>query len=207
MSSFSDDGQWWWNGSEWTPTSSVVIPDLPDAQTEHARQMLSWRRELRRVDTVAGWPIFSSRIATDVGFPFLLGKLAFFREFRPVALALLQSATAYLLGPEEPMVAGEITLAGQGFMSTSTEAHDVGVAVTARHVLVLVMDPASGQPRWVGLAALARDVVVEAPTLLFSRPFIVVRNARQRWWIQGEAGVMQRDPVVAAWRAASTSRT
>ena len=77
-----------------------------------------------------------------------------------------------------------------------------GVVVTAAHVLVLRMDQANGQPRWIALAARADAVQVEAPTPVFSQPTIIVRSGSQWWSIQGSSRVMRPEPVVTAWKRA-----
>ena len=29
VSGFTDDGQWWWDGTTWVATAQVVLPQLP----------------------------------------------------------------------------------------------------------------------------------------------------------------------------------
>src|SRR4029077_20584830 len=85
-----------------------------------------------------------------------------FRDFRTWTLEQLAAAAAYLLGPGEPMLAGETSLyrPALSFFS-STASRDVAVVVSAGHVLVLAFDRFDGQPRWVALAARPRDVRLE----------------------------------------------
>jgi hypothetical protein len=207
LSGFSDDGQWWWDGGQWTPSSQVVIPDLPAAGTENAHRLVERRDQLRDASRLGAWPIFPAGISSLLGLPYLVIQRRFFQAYRGWALDLLSSATAYLLGPEEPLVAGELNLTTR-FLGQNLNP-DLSVVVTAAHVLLLRMDQRNGQPRWIALAARAGDVQLEAPTPVFSQPTIVVRHATQWWLIQGSPGVMRREPVVSAWKRAiaATPRT
>jgi hypothetical protein len=119
---------------------------------------------------------------------------------------MLASATSHLLGPDEPLVAGEPSVTRP--FSSQLTIPDLDVVVTAAHVLVLRMDQVNGQPRWIALAARADGVRVEAPTPVFSQPAIVVRSGSQWWSIQGSPRVMRPEPVVSAWkRAVATQRS
>ena len=203
MSGFSEDGQWWWDGAQWMPSAQVVIPDLPAAGTANAQGLIARRDQFRDASRVGAWPILPAGISLLVGLPFLVSERRFFRAYRQWALDLLSSATAYLLGPGEPLVAGEPSLTTR-FLGQNP-IPDLSVVVTAAHVLVLQMDQRNGQPRGVAVAAGARDVQVEAPTPVFSQPTIVVRRGTQWWSIQGSSGVMRSELVVSAWKRALTA--
>jgi hypothetical protein len=200
LSGFSEDGQWWWDGGQWTPSSQVVIPDLAAAGTENARRLIERRDQFRDASRVGAWPIFPAGISLLVGLPYLMIQRRFFGEYRRWMLDLLSSAIAYLLGPNEPLVAGEASLTTR-FLGQNP-IPDLSIAVTAAHVLVLRLDQRNGQPRSIELAAGASDAQVEAPTPVFSQPTIVVRHGTQWWSIQGSPGVMRRELVVSAWKRA-----
>jgi len=200
VSVLSEDCQWWWDGRQWTAVSQVVIPDLPEAQTEHARQLIARRDQLRDASSLAGWPIFPAGLSLLAGIPYLVIEHRFFQAYRRWALDMLASATSYLLGPDEPLIAGEPSVTRPLFSQLAIP--DLGVVVTAAHVLVLRMDQVNGQPRWITLAARADAVRVEAPTPVFSQPTIVVRSGSQWWSIQGAPRVMRPEPVVSAWKRA-----
>lgn len=200
VSGFSPDGQWWWDGRQWTVVSQVVIPDLPEAQTERARQLIARRDQLRDAGSLAGWPIFPAALSLLAGIPYLVVERRFFQAYRQWALDMLGSATSYLFGPDEPLVAGEPSVTRPLFSQLAIP--DLGVVVTAAHVLVLRMDQVNGQPRWIALAARADAVQVEAPTPVFSQPTIIVRSGSQWWSIQGSPRVMRPEPVVTAWKSA-----
>ncbi len=208
VSAFSEDGQWWWDGHQWMASSQVVIPDLLAAQPETVQGSMQKRHELGEATTAVDWLGISSTPLSAAGFfvglSFLFVERDAFRKFRQWTLDQLTSATAYLLGPDEPMVSGETTLyRPPSFLTVQAPVRDLAVVVTAAHVLVLRFDRPNGQPRWIALAARARDVQISASgEFLRARPTIVVRHGSQSWTIQGMARVMQLVPIVAAWKAA-----
>jgi hypothetical protein len=206
LGQFSDDGQWWWDGNQWMASSQVVIPDLLAAEPETAQRSMGQRQQLGQATTIVDWLALSTPFspAGFFNFSFLFVERAAFRKFRQWTLGQLAAATAYLLGPDEPMVAGETTLYRPlSFVTVQAPVRDLGVVVTAAHVLVLAFDRLDGQPRKVALAARAGDVqIIASGEFLRARPTIVVRHGSQGWTIQGMARVMQHAPVVAAWRAA-----
>lgn len=197
MSAFSEDGQWWWDGRQWIPTSYVVIPDLAIPQSNTTVRSMRNRQFLGDVNTITLWQTF-------LILPFLFVERRAFRELRTWTLEQLAAATAYLLGPGEPMVAGETTLyTPPSLLTVQATVRDFAVVITAAHALVLRFDRPDGQPRWVALAARASDVqIIASGEFLRARPTIVVRHGSQSWTIQGMARVMQHVPIVAAWKAA-----
>jgi hypothetical protein len=189
-------------------SSQVVIPDLLAVQPETVQALMQKRHQLGEATTVASWLGISSTSLSAAGFfvglPFLFVERDALRKFRQWTLDQLAAATTYLLGPDEPMVAGETTLyRPPSFLTVQATVRDFAVVVTAAHVLVLRFDRPDGQPRWVALAARARDVqIIASGEFLRARPTIVVRHRSQSWTIQGMARVMQHLPIVAAWKAA-----
>ncbi len=51
MGQFSDDGQWWWNGTTWVATAQVVLPQLPMTGFEQSGKLETARGHLRK----GGW--------------------------------------------------------------------------------------------------------------------------------------------------------
>ncbi len=128
------------------------------------------------------------------------------RDFRAWTLEQLALATAYVVGPEETMVAGETTLVPPA-AALDCWKRDVALAVTAAHVLIFRIDSFVGQPRWIALASRAKDVVIEPRSrlqALLHGPALTVRRRREHWVIQGSPGMFNPDPVVAAWRRAAS---
>ncbi len=205
MHQFSDDGQWWWDGSQWIATSQVVIPDLVVPQSADT---VRWARNRRLVGDANKWTLWQESV---LSLPFVFVERRAFRELRKWSLDQLSSAAAYLLGPDEPMVAGETSLFRPILSFLSYTAYrDLAVFVTAAHVLVLRFDRFDGQPRWVLLAARAQDVRLQAfGTVVGVHTTIVVSRGNQRFPIKGTARIAQAEPVLAAWRLAvsGTART
>lgn len=204
MSGFSEDGQWWWDGGQWILTSQVVIPDLAIPLPEATVRSKGRWKLLGDVNNITLWQ-------TGLGLPFVFFERRAFRDIRMWTLEQLASATTYLLGPPEPMLAGETALY-RPLLSffTYTAYRDVAVVVTAAHVLVLLFDRFDGQPRWVSLAARPKDVRLEVfGRVVGAHTTIVVHHAGRRWNVKGTARIAQPDPVVAAWKAglAATMRT
>jgi hypothetical protein len=197
VGAFSEDGLWWWDGRQWIPTSEVVLPDLGIPQSEiTARSVRDWKL-WGDANTITLW-----QSALSLGFLFV--ERRFFREFRTWTLEQLVAASAYLLGPGEPMLAAETGLYRPFFSFFSYTAYrDLAVVVTAAHVLVLRFDRFDGQPRWVALAARPQDVRLEVHgAVVGAHTTIVVRYGGWWWSIKGMARVAQPGPVVAAWKAA-----
>lgn len=214
MSGFSDDGQWWWDGREWKAASQMMIPDLAIPQPESLRRSMRDRWRLGEAGNAAEAAALATQanpLAFIAGVSFLYAERNAFRDLRLWTLEQLASAATFLLGPEEPMVAGETALyresAALGFFYSRAVHRDLAIAVTTAHVLLLAFDRFDGQPRSVVLAARAVDVRVEAPTPIFSDPTVLVRARTGTWSLRGAPMVMQPKPVVAAWRAAAAATT
>jgi len=129
------------------------MPDLPKTAFEK-----SGRLELARADRRQGQRHFW-------GFAPLLGLIGLspvnrrgFGDYRTWTIEQLALATAYVLGPDEPMLAGEVS----SYDMWDAWARDLAVAVTAAHVLVFRIDSVEGQPRWITLAGRATEAVAGA---------------------------------------------
>jgi hypothetical protein len=126
-------------------------------------------------------------------------------DYRVWTLQQLALATAYLLGPDEPMLAGEVSM--HDVLDSFTR--DLAVAVTAAHVVVFRIDSSDGQPRWIVLAGRARDVKMEAHTGVFGFlwPDLIVTGWSGRWTLRGTVpSVFKPQPVLDAWREAAQSK-
>jgi hypothetical protein len=124
------------------------------------------------------------------------------RDLRSWRLEQLTLATAYLLGPDEPMLAGEVAT-----LAVFPEDYPTGglaVAVTAAHVLVFRIDLQAGHPRWIALASSPTDVKLELQKrLLGLAPALTVIGGRGQWSIRGVPGLFKPEPVLDAWRQAA----
>jgi len=104
---FSDDGQWWWDGASWVATAQVVIPQLPPTEFEQAGKAQEAQRRAKKGGRVWAWtdPFPALAALRVVAAADLLPAL---RDYRSWKLEQMALATTYLLGPDEPMLAGEV---------------------------------------------------------------------------------------------------
>jgi hypothetical protein len=136
-------------------------------------------------------------LALVTGVPLLLVGFPTLRDYRSWKLEQLALATAYLLGPNEAMLAGEAS----NLTMFSEDSEDAAVVVTAAHVLVFRFDSIEGQPRWIALAGRTTDVKLELSRGLFGiGAALVVGRGNGRWVIRGIPGVFRPKPVLEAWR-------
>jgi hypothetical protein len=207
---FSDDGQWWWDGQAWVATSQIVIPDLPATErTKELETRVKPHRLLDKANLYAyfvpfdGWSLNSTLV-----WPWLFTYRRAFRAYREWTLEQFKSATTYLLGPDEPVLAAEVGLYAEILIGQVWGGH--AVVVTDQHVLILANDKALGRPRRVLLAAHPRQVGMRehAGGILNAYPTILVSARAQVWPIKGMNGIIQPGPLIAAWwRVATAVRT
>jgi hypothetical protein len=196
---FSDDGLWWWDGTTWIATAQIVLPQLPVTDFEQSGRLDGARRFMRR------WSLFLwGNTFISLGLIFLLPWLAALRDYRSWRLEQLALATAYLLGPDEAMLAGETSL-WDSHITRGSVTRDVAVAVTAAHILVLDIDSLDGQPRWVALAGRPTDVKIELRSLVFGLfPALWISRGNVHSRIRGTPTVFRPEPVLEAWRQAAS---
>jgi hypothetical protein len=131
------------------------------------------------------------------------------RDYRLWTLEQLAATTAYLFGPNEPMLAGEATIMPPEHIGDSS-TRDLAVVVTAAHVLLLRIDSFDGQPRWIVLVARPTDVTMEERSFMASSFLgglaLTVSNANAQWLIRGSPGVFNPKAVLDAWRIGSAQR-
>ena len=205
MGQFSDDGLWWWEGQTWVATAQIVLPQFPPTQSEQSGKIEQARRGLKK----GQWFYWANSCALEpitaiTGIALLNVLQPALRDYRSWKLEQLALATDYLLGPNEPMLAGEPATATADF-----GAPCLAVAVTAAHVLVFRIESFDGQPRWVAVAGRSVDVKIELVTvawgLLYSALIVSVGHGRLE--IRGWPGVFKPEPVLDAWRKAVNATT
>ena len=204
MGQFSDGGEWWWDGKTWVPTTQVVLPHLPPTEFEQSGKLNNARGRMRKSQRLS-WANTFAPLAWLTGVPYLVVMVQALRDYRSWTIEQLALATAYLLGPHEPMLAGEGTVLGSD-VPGKPWTRDLAVAVTARHVLVFRIDSLDGQPRWIALAGRTRDVKIELLTgteALRLGPGLTVSFGSGMWTIRGIWGVFKAEPVLDAWRQAA----
>jgi hypothetical protein len=203
MGQFSDDCQWWWDGTNWVATAQVILPQLPPTGYEGSEQLAVARRRGKKSGR-----FLQLTSSVDVLAP--LGALALgdllpaMEVYRSWKLAQLAIATTYLLGPDEPMLAGEIATV------TRAESSPVlAVVVTSAHVIVFRLDSLEGQPRWIVLAGRASDVNIKLSSgieKILLLPALLVTGRYAHAVIGGLPGMFhlfKPQPVLDAWRQAS----
>ena len=200
MGEFSDDGQWWWDGSNWIATSQVVIPTLPPTEFEQSGRAQEAQRRAKKGGRVWAWtdPFPALAALRTVALADLLPALRGYRSWKLEQMAL---ATTYLLGPDEPMLAGELAT-----VSRAESAPLLAVAVTSAHVLVFRLDSLDGQPRRIALAGRATDVNIKARTgieKLLLLPALLVTGRNGQLVIGGLPTMFKPEPVLDAWRQAA----
>ena len=203
MGQFSDDCQWWWDGTNWVATAQVVLPQLPPTEFEASAQLADARRRAKRGGRVWEWADALTDLAAfrAVALGDLLPAMDVYRSWKLAQMAL---ATTYLLGPDEPMLAGEIAT-----VTRSETAPVLAVAVTSAHVLVFRLDSLEGQPRWIELAGRASDVNIKLRTgieKVLLLPALLVSGKYGQAVIGGLPGMFHTfkpQPVLDAWRLAA----
>jgi hypothetical protein len=217
VSGFSDDGQWWWDGTTWVPTAQVVLPQLPMTEFERSGKLAIARGRRKNTERLY-WAHMFPPLAWLTGSALFVVGMRAARAYQSWTIEQLALATAYLLGPDEPMLAGEGgTLAADQFDFSRSAGfpplrRDLGVAVTAAHVLVFRIDSVDGQPRWIALAARSGDVTIDVLRGIRNTrngievgPDLVVSGWNGQWTMSGSSW-FKPDPVLEAWRQATKGR-
>ena len=208
MAQFSDDGQWWWDGTAWIATAQIVLPELPPTEFEQSGKLEAARTGLRKT----GWlnwvndisdPL--SWIAMIPGYHVTGPALRDYRVWTPEQLA---AATAYLLGPNEALLAAEATIMPPEWMGDSSK-RDLAVVVTAAHVLIFRIDFLDGQPRWIMLVARPTDVKMEVRSWVeagFRGNALTVSHGNAQWLIRGVDDVWKPELLLDAWRKGAAQK-
>jgi hypothetical protein len=205
---FSDDGQWWWDGTAWVATAQVVLPQLPPTDFEQSGKLEKARGRLRRTGWLTSGNDIGCFLSWTALIPHLQVILPALRDYRLRTLEQLAAATAYLLGPAESMLAGEATLLLPEYVGDSAK-RDLAVTVTAEHVLLFRIDSFDGQPRSIVLVARPADVTMEVRSFVaagFRGPALTITSGIAQWVIRGEPGVWKPKVVLDAWRRGSAQR-
>ena len=199
MGQFSDDGLSWWDGTTWIATAQILLPQMALTDFEQSGKLKGARKFMNR-SALFLW----GNTSTNLALIFLFPWLAALRDYRSWRLEQLALATAYLLGPDEPMLAGETSLLDSHIAGRMSRL-DLGVAVTAAHILVFRIDSLDGQPRWVALAGRPPEVKMKLRSLVFGLdPALLINCGNEEWRIRGTPSVFKPEPVLEAWRQAAT---
>lgn len=204
MSGFSPDGQWWWDGAQWAPTTGIHL-SLPQTEFERSGRLNAARRLVTiREWMFIGFYILPISVIGIVAIPIFviawwIVTTRVFRAYRQWTLEMLALATAQLLSPDEPMLAGEAT-AWQPLSFVPSVQRDLAISVTRAHVLLYSFDTYNSSTSWVIFAAHPTEVEILTIDGLLRRS-LVVAYAGRRWFLRGSRGVFDGEPVLEAWRA------
>src|SRR5713226_3864121 len=132
MGQFSDDGQWWWDGTAWVATVEVVLPQLPPTEFEQSGKLETARGRLGKTGWLAWVNDYGCLLSWIALIPEQVVIQPALRDYHVWTLEQLAAATAYLLGRKEPMLAGEATLLPPEWVRDPAK-RDFAVAVTAEH--------------------------------------------------------------------------
>jgi hypothetical protein len=203
VGAFSADGQWWWDGANWGATSQIQL-SLPVTEFERSGRLAEARRlvSTRKSMTVVGY----GGIGSIVGIPllpiFLVAYYAvmirLFRAYREWTLELLTLATAQLLGPDEPMVAGETT-AFPPYRLWPGVQRDFAVAVTGGHVLMYWFADYDSPACQVVFAARPDEVEIRVLTGFLWLKRLAIGHGGRWWTLRGIWGAFDPEQVVKAW--------
>jgi len=177
---------------------------LPPTEFEQSGKVEEVQRRAKkggRLWEVGDWisPLASLRVLA------LGDLLPAMRDVRSWKLEQMALATTYLLGPDEPMLAGEV-----GGVTRDELSPLLAVAVTSAHVLVFRLEPLDGQPRWIALAGRATDVNMKLRTgieKVLLLPALLVTGRNGQLVIGGLPGMFHMfypDPVLDAWQQAAS---
>jgi len=212
LSGFSNDGQWWWEGTRWIATPQIVLPDLPMTDFERSGKLRTARDRMRKrgwllgatlIDGNLGPSVFSL-ISLPLAVPYLVLRHRAFRDYRLWTLEQLALTASYLPGPDDPMLPARQQCFPLYLLGLAHR--ELAVVVTVAHVLILRIDSLEGQPRGVLLAARPNEVRIDLSSGPFSyNPTLLVSHETGRWAITGDQRVFQPEPVLAAWRKAASS--
>jgi hypothetical protein len=102
MGQFSDDGQWWWDGTTWIATARLVLPKLPTTEFESSGKLKRAFDRRRKSERLWWTNSLFTPLAWLTGVPLIVVGWRAMRDYRSWTLEQLALATAYLLGPDEP---------------------------------------------------------------------------------------------------------
>ena len=203
MSGFSPDGLWWWNGGQWIPTAEAPLA-LPVTEFERsgklrsARRLIEMRTGLFIAMYVAGGSVIGIPLLPIFLVAYMVVQYLGFKAFRQWTLELLAVATAQLMGPEEPMLAGETMLWSPTGLWPRMQ-RDIAVAVTRSHVLLYQFDTEDGPPSRVVFAARSQDAELRFLKGVIWLDRLVVIHAGRWWVLRGIWGAFDGRQAFRAW--------
>jgi hypothetical protein len=208
VGAFSPDGQWWWDGSHWVATTEIQL-SIPETEFERSGRLKQARKLVkdRELLTIVGYV----GVGGLVIIPFLpiflivyyVVLIRLFKAYREWTLELLALATAQLLGPDEPMLAGE-TMAWPPVSFLPGVRRDFAVAATHAHVLMYWFSDYDSTACRVVFAARPDEVDMRVLSGLVGLKRLAIGHGGRWWILRGIWRAFEPEHVVEAW---SKSRT
>ena len=209
MREFSPDGFWWWDGTTWRQSTEIEL--TPQTEFERSGKLAHARGLISKRDNAFA-AMYGVGIVPDVALP-VVDLLAIymmvvqwqgFKEYREWTLEQLKVATEELLGPDEPMVAGETTLWPPSGLVPGMR-RDFAVAVTREHVVLYQFAYANSPTMRVVFAAVPSQVrLIDYGGILKSNLGIVCGG--RRWDLVGIKRIFKAWPVIAALQSAAAAK-
>lgn len=208
MGAFAPDGQWWWDGARWMPTAEIQL-NIPQTEFERSGRLQRARRlvTIREYLQIVGY----AGIGSIVGIPlvpiFLVAyyvvMIRLFKAYREWTLELLALATAQLLGPDEPMLAGETT-AFPPYRLWPGVQRDFAVAATGAHVLMYWFSHYDCPACRVVFAATPDQVEMRVLKGLLGLNRLAIGYGGRWWTLRGIWRAFKPEHVVEAWTSSRT---
>jgi hypothetical protein len=209
MREFSPDGFWWWDGTTWRPSTEIEM--TPQTEFERSGKLAHARGLISKRDNAFA-AMYGVGVVPDVALP-VVDLLAIymmvvqwqgFKEYREWTLEQLKVATEELLGPDEPMVAGETTLWPPSGLVPGMR-RDFAVAVTSAHVVLYQFAYANSPTIRVVFATVPSQVrLIDYGGILKSNLGIVCGG--RRWDLVGIKRIFKAWPVIAALQSATAAK-
>ena len=121
-----------------------------------------------------------------------------FNGYRTWTLELLTLATSQLLGPDEPMLAGE-TMLCVNVSVLHTVRRDFAVAATKGHILMFWFTHYDSPVCRVVFVASPDEVDMTVRRGLTGLKILVIRYSGAWWVLRGSRGVFKPEQVLQAW--------
>jgi hypothetical protein len=209
MREFSPDGFWWWDSTTWRPSTEIELTPQTEFERSgklaHARGLISNRDNAFAAGYAAGLvPDLALPVVDLAAIYVMVVQWQAFKEYREWTLEQLQVATEELLGPDEPMIAGETTLWPPTGIVPGMR-RDFAVAVTRAHAVLYQFAYANSPSMRVVFAAVPSQVrLIDYGGILKSNLGIICGG--RRWDLAGIKGIFKARPVSAALQSATGAK-
>jgi hypothetical protein len=200
---FSADGEWWWDGAHWVATAEILLT-IPETEFERsgrlkqARRLVIVREWMQGIGYVGVGSIFGIPLVPFFVIAYMVVLRRVFRAYRTWTLELLSSATAQLMGPEEPMLAGETTVWPPLTWWPQVQ-RDFAVAATRTHVLMYWFTDYDSPVCRVIWVARPQDVDMRVLNGFLWHKRLAIGYGGRWWTLRGTWGAFEPEQVLQTW--------